>query len=73
VPFACLLSVEFQLEKFIKSRFTCQEFLKEAEENYSKGQVARQLQPVARRGMQHPMLQSWLKLIFAGVRDGLHP
>lgn len=40
VPFACLLSVEYQLEKFIKSRFACQEFLKEAEENYSKDQVA---------------------------------
>ena len=33
-------SKEYQLEKFIKSRFACQEFLKEAEENYSNGQVA---------------------------------
>jgi len=36
VPFACLLSLVYQLEKFIKSRFSCQDFLNDPEENYSK-------------------------------------
>jgi hypothetical protein len=36
VPFACLLSLVSQLEKFIKSRFSCQEYLNDPEENYSK-------------------------------------